>query len=138
MHKTSLAAELILEKLFQRYRDLINKGYNDESTPKIKTLISLNLSNQKIPNEILNHYLEIEDYEVFFLIKNWQKNDDDVLRNLSNQLIKRRLPKIKIQDHPFTKNQIDTQLQSLKKNSNVENQNFYVFKKISQFQKIIQ
>ena len=127
LHKTSLAAELILEKLFQRYRDLINKGYNDESTPKIKTLISLNLSNQKIPNEILNHYLEIEDYEVFFLIKNWQKNDDDVLRNLSNQLIKRRLPKIKIQDHPFTKNQIDTQLQSLKKNSNVENQNFYVF-----------
>ena len=127
LHKTSLAAELILEKLFQRYRDLINKGYNDESTPKIKTLISLNLSNQKIPNEILNYYLEIEDYEVFFLIKNWQKNDDDVLRNLSNQLIKRRLPKIKIQDHPFTKNQIDTQLQSLKKNSNVENQNFYVF-----------
>ena len=123
LHKTSLAAELILEKLFQRYRDLINKGYNDESTPKIKTLISLNLSYQKIPNEILNYYLEIEDYEVFFLIKNWQKNDDDVLRNLSNQLIKRRL----LQDHPFTKNQIDTQLQSLKKNSNVENQNFYVF-----------
>ena len=82
---------------------------------------------KKITSNILNYYLEIEDYEVFFLIKNWQKNDDNVLRNLSNQLIKRRLPKIKIQDHPFTKNQIDTQLQSLKKNSNVENQNFYVF-----------
>ena len=39
LHKTSLAAELILEKLFQRYRDLINKGYNDESSPKIKTYI---------------------------------------------------------------------------------------------------
>ena len=37
-----------------------------------------------------------------------------VLRNLSNQLIK-EATKNKIQDHPFTKNQIDTQLQSLKK-----------------------
>ena len=82
---------------------------------------------QKIPNEILNYYLEIDDYEIFFLIKNWQKHDDNVLRNLSTQLIKRRLPKIKIQDRPFTKNQIDTQLQNLKKNINIEDKNFYVF-----------
>ena len=51
---TRRSCRLILEKLFQRYRDLINKGYNDESTPKIKTLISLNLSNQKIPNVYLS------------------------------------------------------------------------------------
>ena len=127
LHKTSLAAELILEKLFQHYRYLVKSGYNDDTTPKIKTLISSNLSNQKIPNYILNYYLEIEDYEVLFLIKNWQEHNDNVLRNLSTQLIKRRLPKIIIQDHPFTNNQIDEQLLKLKKNSNIENQNFYVF-----------
>ena len=127
LHKTSLAAELILEKLFQHYRYLIKSGYNDDTTLKIKTLISSNLSNQKIPNDILNYYLEIEDYEVLFLIKNWQEHNDNVLRNLSTQLIKRRLPKIIIQDHPFTNNQIDEQLLKLKKNSNIKNQNFYVF-----------
>lgn len=127
LHKTSLAAELILEKLFQRYRYLIKTGYNDGTTNKIKTLLSLNFSNQKIPNDILNYYLEIEDYEVFFLIKDLQVHNDNILRNLSTQLIKRRLPKIIVQDHPFTNNQIDKQLLKLKKNINIENQNFYVF-----------
>ena len=51
--------------------------------------------------------MTLDDADVLQLLKSWRQNSDEVLRTLSDQLINRRLPKIKIQEKVFSKDEIE-------------------------------
>ena len=104
LHKTSLVAELVLVKVLIRFRTLIESG-NNAIDPSHILFPFLNSSKStkstKLKNNILDHYLKLDNTDILFLLKSWMSNEDIVLRKLSTQLIQRELPKIEIQENPF-------------------------------------
>ena len=102
LHKTSLAAELILVKSLSRYRQLIESG--EELIDKANCLYPFlsRLDSKSFNSEILEHYLSLDDSDIVSLLKSWKSHEDFTLRNLSLQLINRDLPNIEVQSNPFS------------------------------------
>ena len=114
LHKTSLVAELLLVKTLQRFRYLVEMDKEKLSEAHIlKPLLNQN-ENEPISEAILAHYLLLDDSDILSLLKQWCSHTDPILKQLSQQLINRNLPKIKIQEEPFTANEIISKKKRLK------------------------
>ena len=101
LHKTSLAAELLLVKALERFWELVNSGEEVLSpTHSFYPLIHRS-SDESLSDSVLLHYLTLEDSDILHLLKQWLGHADFVLRSLSKQILFRQLPKIKIQSEPF-------------------------------------
>jgi uncharacterized protein len=97
MHKTALAAELVLIKIFNRIKELYNNG---DSFFGIETFDYFLKNNFKNDNELIERFSNLDDYDIFFFIKQWTKSPDKILKNLSESLVFRRLPKLLLSKSP--------------------------------------
>ena len=108
LHKTSLVAELLLVKILERYRELINSKKQKIDTNHPLELLMYDNVNENFNKVLLNKYLKLEDLDIFYLIKIMRKSSDNVLRKLCNQIIDRKLPKIQVQEIPFSDKDVST------------------------------
>ena len=128
LHKTSLAAELILVKVLERFRELISTGKEELTESHVLYPLIESDAEERLPNAVLLHYLALEDADILHLLKSWINHKDTVLSKLSKQLIYRKLPKIKIQDKPFTEKQIAKKRKRLKEHERQEDhKDYFVF-----------
>lgn len=107
LHKTSLAAELILIKALTRFKYLISTKREPLEPSHILFPFFKNTSKNPLDTISLRHYLSLDDTDIYQLLKSWLQHSDYVLSKLSRQLIYRALPKIKISDTPFSQKQIN-------------------------------
>jgi uncharacterized protein len=114
LHKTSLAAELILIKTLTRFRVLLESG--NETIMDTHVLYPFFKIDKDTPlNEsILSKYLILDDSDVLSLLKSWVHHEDIVLSSLSKQLINRNLPKVKLQSIPFEEKALEKKKKRLK------------------------
>ncbi len=99
-HRTLRSAETILRSLLRRALELFQNGKNiwyALGTPFEKILKGEKLS--------LKEHLELDDTDVMFHIKQWQRSDDVVLSDLSGRFLNRRLFKIFDLDMPQAERQ---------------------------------
>ena len=121
LHKTSLAAELLLVKILDRFRELIRNKKQKIDRNHPLDILMYEYDKEHFSIKILNKYLKLEDLDIFYFIKTWRKNSDNVLRKLSNQLIDRELPKIQVQQIPFSDKEVSTRKKDFyNKNSNLD------------------
>jgi len=108
LHKTSLAAELLLVKTLERFQYLIELGAMEvEEEHALFSLLNKKQSNQNhLSEEVLSHYLNLDDSDIIQLLKSWEKHSDQVLASLSSQLLHRKLPKIYIRDKAYSHEEI--------------------------------
>ena len=127
LHKTSLVAELLLVKILERYRELIkSEKQKIDSNHPLELLMHKNDS-EEFNIVLLNKYLKLEDLDIFYFIKMWRKSSDNVLRKLCNQLIDRKLPKIQVQEIPFSDKEVSIRRKDFyNKNPNLD-LNFFVY-----------
>ena len=127
LHKTSLVAELLLVKILERYRELIkSEKQKIDSNHPLELLMHKNDS-EEFNIVLLNKYLKLEDLDIFYFIKMWRKSSDNVLRKLCNQLIDRKLPKIQVQEIPFSDKEVSIRKKDFyNKNPNLD-LNFFVY-----------
>ena len=116
LHKTSLAAEMILLKIIQRFQSLIkqlkgNLNKNNMLFPFLKKNPS-----ETIEDKVLVDYLSMDDSDIIQLLKSLENHNDSVLSLLSSQLLKRNLPKIKISENAYTNEELDKMKCKLKSN----------------------
>jgi len=109
LHKTSLAAELLLVKILERFRELVLLGNEDITFSHILYPLLHYQKGSPLTEELIHHYLTLDDADIYHLIKHWTRHSDLVLRKLSQQLLYRQLPKIRIQETPFTQSQIEAE-----------------------------
>ena len=128
LHKTSLAAELILIKILKRFQSLVfDKKEIITDSHILYHLMNFN-SDINLSDSVLSQYLYLEDSDILHLLKNWINHEDNVLSNLSKQIIHRDLPKIKIQDKPFNKNDIAKKIKLFNdKGLNKDVHNYFIF-----------
>ena len=114
LHKTSLAAELILIKTLTRFRVLLESG--NETIIDTHVLYPFFKIDKDTPlNEsILSKYLILDDSDVLSLLKSWVHHEYIVLSSLSKQLINRNFPNVKLQSIPFEEKALEKKKKRLK------------------------
>ncbi len=85
-HRTLRSAEAVLRSALQRALELVEKGEPVWSAPGT----SFEKVLHRLPLSITEH-LEMDDSDVIFHMKQWQRAKDPVLRDLSQRFVGRRL-----------------------------------------------
>jgi HD superfamily phosphohydrolase len=106
LHKTVIAAEHTLINLLKRAKQLSIAGHDLFAPPQLKWFLKNEfcvdcLDNQHQKDEMLNHFVQIDDSDLISSFKVWCNHSDFVLSYLSNSIVKRKLLKIKISDKSF-------------------------------------
>jgi len=99
-HRTLRSAEAVLRSLLRRALWLFQNGktvWYAENTPFEKILNGEKLN--------LAEHLQVDDSDVMFHIKQWQNCDDDILKDLANRFLNRRLFKAFDLDMPENERQ---------------------------------
>ena len=126
-HKTSLVAELVLVKVLIRFRTLIESGNHAIDSSHILFPFLNSSKSTKLKNNVLDHYLKLDNTDILFLLKSWMSHEDIVLRKLSTQLIQRELPKIEIQENPFNVSETKNLKKKLIPLTSSDDLNYFVF-----------
>ena len=103
LHKTVVSAEMMLVKIVERAKELINNGYTLHASSGSFYFFLANSGIDMGREENLEQFFSLDDYDVMATIKNWMHHPDKILSTLCRLLIDRRLLKVKFQAEPFEK-----------------------------------
>jgi len=101
LHKTSLVADYILVKILKRAKALVKNNEKLKMSEPLKYFLTNN-DIESFDDAALHKFSEIDDFDIIMAVKQWMNHSDYVLSTLSQSLIYRKLPKIKIQDKEFS------------------------------------
>jgi len=96
LHKTSLAAEKMLQNLLNRARALTVKGVLVPASEALGFFLANKQTNGEMDEEALDFFEELDDTDIWSAIKKWQYHEDFVLSTLSQGLLQRKLFKIEM------------------------------------------
>ncbi|MGV6845525.1 MAG: HD domain-containing protein, partial [Lutibacter sp.] len=112
-----------------RAKELSEKGKNLHTSNSLSYFLNNNIGLENFTDETLNIFASLDNYDIVAAIKSWTNHNDYVLATLSKSLINRKLPKVILQNSPFTNQFIDKQKELwLKKHPNKELElNYFIF-----------
>jgi HD superfamily phosphohydrolase len=103
LHKTVLSAEYLLMNILKRARELSAQGIHLFASPALSYFLETPGQQQDFsPNgTALNHFADLDDFDIQSAVKVWMQHEDKVLSMLSSNLINRRLFKVEFSETPF-------------------------------------
>ena len=106
LHKTGLAAELLLANLMRYVREKLQ----EEDLPGLSPALHFFMTHEQIDVHdpaVLNLFSQLDDTDILFALKTWQSHADPILANYAQRLLHRRLMKVKFADKAFSQKQVD-------------------------------
>ena len=97
LHKTSVAAELILTKILKRAKELTQEGLTLYASEPLQFFLKNRITLEDFDTQVLARFSYLDDYDILGAIKSWQFHSDYVLSELSKMIINRDLLKIRMQ-----------------------------------------
>ncbi|MFM8487430.1 MAG: phosphohydrolase, partial [Bacteroidota bacterium] len=91
LHKTGVAAEHMLINTLRRARMLALEGKVLEAPRHLNWFLYRKPGEQVRNEELLNHFLRLDDNDITAAIKYWSESDDFILSYLSGGILDRRL-----------------------------------------------
>lgn len=107
LHKTSLAAELILTKTLKRAKELSLSGHILPASKSLNFFLQNNVTSETFDDNTLNLFANLDDIDILGALKEWMQHEDFILSSLSKMIIHRDLPKTIISNEEFDTNQIN-------------------------------
>jgi HD superfamily phosphohydrolase len=98
LHKTSVAAEIMLMNILKRAKELAGKEFELFASPALYYFLYnvVNKQNFTESQEALEHFAMLDDSDVICAIKVWSSHSDIVLSALCKAFINRRLFKVEM------------------------------------------
>ena len=131
LHKTVLSSENMLINILKRAKELMINGENIFSTTSLKIFLNKKfiLSEFKNDKSVLENFSQLDDHDIYACLKEWRKEKDFILSNLSGRILDRKPLKIKIQNTPFTNDEIKNEREKAMKHLNIteDEVKFFVF-----------
>jgi len=129
LHKTSLAAEQLLIRIFKRARELFLLGGTLECSEPLDFFIKKSVGKPDFDKTTLDLFAQLDDVDITAALKIWRKHEDFVLSRLCAMIIDRKLPKIVIVDEPVSPTLLKNELAGFAKENNLTDQesSFFVF-----------
>jgi HD superfamily phosphohydrolase len=108
LHKTTIGVEKMLIQLVSRMRHLIQNGAELHFSPELNSFLSGQFSEEdfKRDKNLLAAYLSLDDYDILYAVKQGLHSGDNVLKQLGEMLLERKLFKVKLQESPFNVGEI--------------------------------
>jgi len=111
LHKTVLSAERMLILAMRRARDLSRQGQPlDCPSRHLEYFLKKDYSSDQdsqISDEMLDHFAQLDDFDVVSALKSWMYARDALLAFLSKGLINRRLFKLELSHKPFDRQYVE-------------------------------
>ncbi len=103
LHKTVVAADLLLTNTMKRASELAKSGVKLNASPILRFFLETHISNKQFTEDpqVLKNFIQLDDSDIFSAIKAWQFEEDKVLALLSRNLVQRQLPKMMVANKPF-------------------------------------
>lgn len=96
LHKTSLAAEKMLHNILKRGKYLLSNGVEVKSSRALNYFLSGKRTEKYMDDTSLDYFEQLDDFDIWSAIKEWQFHDDYVLSGLCRGLIERKLFKVEM------------------------------------------
>ncbi|MCH7410308.1 HD domain-containing protein [Belliella sp. DSM 111904] len=108
LHKTTVSAEKMLINLISRAKDLVQSGQSIKGTDEFMHFLGndFTLEDFKNSKDLIQTFLELDDYDIWGGIKLWKKDSDYVLRNISSMFLQRNLFKINLNSEEFSQEEL--------------------------------
>lgn len=108
LHKTVVSAEFMLINILRRAKELAHRGEDVFASPSLAFFLHNDIKKTDFEQnpEVLEHFAQLDDFDIMGAVKVWQKHPDKVLSILSTNLVNRKLHKIKIAKAPFGPDEI--------------------------------
>ncbi|RZK39814.1 MAG: HD domain-containing protein, partial [Hymenobacter sp.] len=103
LHKTVTSAEQMVIRVMQRARDLARAGVPVSGSSCLTFFLgrAVSLSDFETNPDILSHFVELDDTDIWSAIKGWKSHPDKVLAFLAESLLNRHLFKIVLGPDPY-------------------------------------
>lgn len=103
LHKTVTSAEQMVIRVMQRARDLARAGVPVPGSSCLTYFLGRAVTLQEFEDnpEILSHFVQLDDIDIWGAIKSWTSQSDKVLSFLAKSLLNRQLFKIVIRPEPY-------------------------------------
>lgn len=117
LHKTVVAADELLHGILKRAGELLRKGGIADSKGqaiRVGDALTYFLTHRHVESDfehdeaLLDIFAEMDDSDIWMAVKAWMKSSDEILSHLSQQLIYRKLPSLKIADQPYDETAVQT------------------------------
>lgn len=105
LHKAVIASEYMLVHILKRARLLFEAGQDIFTGPELGYFFTAKKDRNE--EDILKHFVALDDEDIWYAIKRWQNHSDKVLSDLCSRLLNRKLLKIQISKEPFDTKELD-------------------------------
>jgi uncharacterized protein len=134
MHKTVVAAEFMLIHTLRRAKQLRTSGVKLFASPSLDFFLSHNIQTKDFENDpnVLEHFANLDDYDILSALKVWKDHDDKILSTLSRRLVNRDLFKIEIANEPFSPDRIQLEKEMVRQQFGLKDDevDFFVYSDI--------
>lgn len=113
LHKTSVAAEKMLQNTLNRARELTSKGIQVDCSEALQHFLSGKQASGVMTEQSLDYFEELDDTDIWSALKIWQHHKDFVLSTLSKGLLQRRLFKIEMSNETPDQVRISDKLRNI-------------------------
>lgn len=108
LHKTVLSAEKMLVHFWDRYCDQLEaRTATTTADQQILSIKSLIASNEGITDDLVREFCDLDDYDIYSLLKKSRKESDFELQYLSKGLLDRKIHRMELTENQPTTAHID-------------------------------
>ncbi len=113
LHKTSLAAEKMLQNLLKRACDLAESGQCPKASDALMYFLKGHQKPGCMTDQDLDWFIELDDIDIWDALKHWKNHPDFVLSTLSKGLLNRTLFKIELTNSPSLSGRMGKDLKAI-------------------------
>ena len=109
LHKTVLSADALIRKIFERVKFLLQNGaqVNIPSKSMDYFLSKKPSSKKNISFKMIEHYMALDDHDVFICLKSWSNSKDKILADLTTRFLNRSLFRTTFADRKHRDSMLD-------------------------------
>lgn len=107
-HKTVVCAEQILIKVLQRAKELSRNKVDLFCSTSLKMFLNKKISTSDLTynSDTFEAFTNLDDYDIYTALKEWQYHSDNILSTLSKCIVNRTLFEVKLTDNPISDSEV--------------------------------
>lgn len=130
LHKTSMVAEHMLIKIFERAKFLVTAGEELYASKALAYFLKRDIQETEVSSETMHYFSMLDDVDIYAALKEWCSHSDFVLSRLSAMVMERKLLKISVQEEAIEPELLDKKLAKVQSKLKISKDlaSYFVFK----------
>jgi len=129
LHKTGLVAEQLLTRVLKRAKELTNRGAVLSASAALSYFLKNEITEDNFDDNTLETFSRLDDTDILSAMKDWQYDDDFILKHLCSMIVNRDLLKIKLKNKPIKSSTLDKHIANMVEKYNISEKDagYFVF-----------